>query len=201
MDPVFKSLTDYGYAGLFGLLVLGIVGLPVPDETLLVFAGYLISRGRLNAALTFASAFLGSACGTSASYWIGRTLGHTAVLRFGRYVGFTQQRRDFVHHWFRKRGEWLLAFGYFVPGIRHFTALVAGTSELEFTTFAAFAWSGAAVWVGCFLTLGYVVGENWVHAMALVHRYTAAVVAAAVVILLAAWWLRRKLGKSQFYVC
>ena len=201
MNPVFNWLTEYGYAGLFGLLMLGIVGLPVPDETLLVFAGYLISRGRLNATFTFAAAFLGSVCGISASYWIGRTLGHTAVPRFGRYIGYTQERRDFVHDWFRKRGEWLLTFGYFVPGVRHFTALVAGTSELEFGTFAAFAWPGAAVWVACFLALGYVVGENWVHAMALVHRYTFAAVAIGVVILLTACWLRRKFGKSQFYVC
>jgi membrane protein DedA with SNARE-associated domain len=42
-------IAHYGYAGLFTLLLLGIVGLPVPDETLLVYAGYLIGKGELAA--------------------------------------------------------------------------------------------------------------------------------------------------------
>ena len=192
MSPLFEWLTHYGYAGLSTLLLLGIVGLPVPDETLLVFSGYLISRGRFNGPLTYGAALFGSICGISISYFIGRTLGHQAVLRFGSYLGLTQQHLDRVHRWFQKTGEWLLTFGYFVPGVRHFTALVAGTSNLEFGRFAAFAWPGAAVWVACFLTLGYFVGENWEQAVALVHRYTLLAVVLGVAILLAAWWLRRK---------
>ncbi len=196
MDSVLNWLTQYGYAGLFGLLVLGIVGLPVPDETLLVFSGYLISRGRFHAALTFAAGFLGSVCGISLSYWIGRSLGYRAVLRFGKYIGLSQRRLDLVHRWFQRAGEWLLAFGYFIPGVRHFTALVAGTSKLEFKIFAVFAWSGAAVWVGFFLALGYLVGENWQRALDLVQEYTLVAVVLGLVILFAAWWFRRKLLKS-----
>ena len=153
MDSALNWLMQYGYASLFGLLVLGIVGLPVPDETLLVFSGYLISRGHFHAPLTFIAAALGSMCGISVSYFIGRTLGHGAVLRFGKYIRLTPERLDLVHRWFNRAGEWLLAFGYFIPGVRHFTALVAGTSKLEFTTFARFAYAGAFVWVAFFLAL------------------------------------------------
>lgn len=195
MNSLFEWLTQYGYSALFGLLVLGIVGLPVPDETLLVFSGYLISRGRLQPLLTFGAGFLGSICGISLSYAIGRTLGHQAVLRFGKYIGLTQKRMNLVHRWFQKTGEWLLAFGYFLPGVRHFTALAAGASELEFRTFALFAWAGAAVWVAFFLTFGYLVGENWQRAMSLVHRYTLAAVLLGAIAVVAAWWLRRKLLK------
>ena len=41
MEGVFEWVARYGYAGIFLALVLGIVGLPIPDETLLVFCGYL----------------------------------------------------------------------------------------------------------------------------------------------------------------
>lgn len=191
MNSLLGLVTHYGYPGLFGLLVLGIVGLPVPDETLLVFSGFLISRGHFHPALTFIAGFLGSVCGISLSYWIGRTLGHAAVLRFGRYVGLTQHRLDRTHRWFQSTGEWLLAFGYFIPGVRHFTALVAGASRLEFRTFALFAWAGAAVWVTFFLLLGYFVGENWAVAVALVHRYTLLAVVLAVIVVLAAWRIHR----------
>ena len=186
MEMLFAWVSHYGYAGLFGLLVLGIVGLPVPDETLLVFSGYLISRGRLQPAWTFVAGFAGSACGISVSYLIGRTLGHEAVNRYGKYVRLTPERLAGVHRWFQRVGEWFLAIGYFVPGVRHFTALVAGMSELEYKAFAAFAYSGAAVWVTTFLSIGYFVGENWERTIALVERYTllfaiAVVLAAAVI--------------------
>jgi membrane protein DedA with SNARE-associated domain len=39
---ILAWITEYGYAAIVGLLMLGIVGLPVPDETLLTFTGYLV---------------------------------------------------------------------------------------------------------------------------------------------------------------
>ena len=190
MELLFPWLLHYGDAALFGLLVLGIVGLPVPDETLLVFSGYLIGRGRLQPALTFAAAFGGSVCGISLSYWIGRTLGQQAVRRYGRYVHLTPERLQRVHAWFERIGEWLLAVGYFVPGVRHFTALVAGASELEYGTFALFAYSGAAIWVGTFLWLGYAVGEHWNTTMQVVHRYTAGTILIVLTLVTLGWCLR-----------
>ena len=44
---ILSWITEYGYAAIVGLLMLGIVGLPVPDETLLTFTGYLVFRGNL----------------------------------------------------------------------------------------------------------------------------------------------------------
>jgi membrane protein DedA with SNARE-associated domain len=192
MESLLGWLSHYGYAGLFSLLVLGIAGLPVPDETLLVFSGYLISTGRLHPALTFVAALAGSICGISLSYTIGRTLGYAAVSRYGRWLHVTEERLERVHRWFQRIGEWLLMFGYFIPGVRHFTALVAGASRLEYATFARFAYAGAAIWVATFLLLGYFVGEHWRGAMSLVHRYTLAfaiVLGAAAVL---TWAIRRR---------
>ena len=191
MESLLSWLSHYGYAGLFGLLVLGIVGLPVPDETLLVFSGYLISTGRLHPLLTFLAGFGGSVCGISLSYTIGRTLGRRLVLRYGRYFGVTEMRIERAHRWFQRTGDWLLTIGYFIPGVRHVTALVAGMSELEYGTFARFAYAGAAIWVCTFLLIGYFVGENWRAAIALVHRYTLAFVAVVLVLGAAVWWVRR----------
>ncbi len=192
MESLLSWLSHYGYAGLFGLLVLGIVGLPVPDETLLVFSGYLISTGRLHPVGAFLAGFGGSVCGISLSYTIGRTLGHPFVLRYGRYVRLTETRVELVHRWFHRVGDWLLAIGYFVPGVRHFTALVAGMSQLEYPTFARFAYAGAAIWVLTFLLVGYFVGEHWREAISLVHRYTLTFAASLAGAALLAWWIRSR---------
>ncbi len=195
MDSLLAWLSHYGYAGLFSLLLLGIVGLPVPDETLLVFSGYLISKGRLHPALAFAAGLVGSASGISVSYLIGRTVGVDVVNRYGRWLHLTHERLDRIHRWFERSGEWLLAIGYFIPGVRHFTAIAAGISELEYRTFAAFAYSGAAVWVATFLSIGYFVGENWHATMALVHRYTLIITLLLAMVLAVGWILRRKLAR------
>src|SRR5689334_21366232 len=97
MEAVFGWVATYGYGALFLLLMLGIVGLPIPDETLLVFCGYLISKGKLNATATYAAALAGSCCGITVSYFIGRTAGLGMVHRFGKYLHVNEGQLDRVH--------------------------------------------------------------------------------------------------------
>ena len=169
MDAVFQWITTYGYGAIFLLLMLGIVGLPIPDETLLVFCGYLISKGNMRPIPAWMCAIAGSWCGISLSYTIGRTLGLGVVHRYGKYIHLTDERLDRVHQWFDRIGHWALFAGYFFAGLRHFTAIVAGTSKLRFTHFMAYAWPGGLLWVTTFVTLGYYMGENWKRIAQTVH--------------------------------
>ncbi len=171
MEFLLEWVTNYGYWAIFGLLVLGIVGLPVPDETMLVFCGYLIWRGNLKMIPTALVAMAGSMCGITLSYMIGRTLGLGFVHKWGRYVHVSEARLDRVHQWFNRIGHWALFVGYYIAGVRHFTAIVAGTSKLEFSAFARYAYCGAAVWVCTFLAIGYKVGEHWHQVIDTVHRH------------------------------
>jgi len=86
--------------------------------------------------------------------------------------------------------------GYFIPGVRHFTALVAGSSGLPRGVFARFAYTGAALWSVTFITLGWYVGRKWESALEAAHRHI--LVVAIVVVAIAAvyavvhrWWLKR----------
>lgn len=192
MESLLSWISHYGYAGLFALLVLGIVGLPIPDETLLMFSGYLIFKGRFQPAVAFVTGFAGSCCGISLSYVIGRTLGYGFVHRYGGYFRITELRINRIRNWFHRIGDWLLTIGYFIPGVRHFTALVAGLSHLEYRTFALFAYSGAALWVTTFLTLGYLLGQEWQSASRAVERDGLILTLAAIVVGAIAWWIRQR---------
>ena len=152
---------QYGYAGIFSLLILGIVGLPVPDEWLLTFSGFLVFKRTLLFVPTFAAAFCGSACGITVSYTLGRIFDTYVLVKYGSYIHLTPDRLARVHSWFERRGRWTLLVGYFVPGVRHLTGYIAGASELSFSNFALFAYSGAFCWVAVFITLGYFLGEEW----------------------------------------
>jgi len=191
----FEWVAQYGYTAIFSLLVLGIVGLPVPDETLLTFCGYLIYRRELQLVPTFVAALSGSACGITLSYVLGRTFGLHLIHRYGRYVGLTDKRLAKVHDWFERAGRWSLTFGYFIPGIRHFTAYVAGSSYLETHVFAVFAYSGALLWTTTFLSLGYVLGDGWERVSKEIHSKLL-IATVIVVALLLAWFAFRKFRRK-----
>jgi membrane protein DedA with SNARE-associated domain len=151
----------YGYFALFFGLVFGIVGLPIPDESMLALFGYLVSTGRFHFALTYAVAGLGSLTGITLSYWIGRLGGYRLIRKYGPRIRLTEDRLEKVHRWFDRIGKWALIVGYFIPGVRHFTALIAGASKLQYPVFAAFAYTGGLIWSLTFLSLGYYLGETW----------------------------------------
>ncbi|WP_447975480.1 DedA family protein [Nitrospira sp. Kam-Ns4a] len=171
MTDLFQGwLTEYGYAGLFALLVLGIVGLPVPDETLLTFAGYLVFKQTLTFPATLAAAFLGTTCGITLSYGIGWGVSPAAVRKFGSFFRITPAHLDRVQTWYRRHGKYALVFGYFVPGVRHLVAFVAGSARLPWPLFALFAYAGGLVWATTFIVLGYGFGEEWARMSQTLHR-------------------------------
>ena len=191
-QQVLAWITQYGYQAIFLLLVLGIVGLPVPDETLLTFTGYLVFKEHLSLTLAFVAALSGSICGITISYVLGRTFGIRLIHRYGKYLRIREEHLERAHAWFERVGYWSLTFGYFIPGVRHFTAYAAGMSNLKTQHFVLFAYSGACLWVTTFLTLGYFLGERWETVQKNIDHVflicTAAIVIAAAAYLL---WPRR----------
>ena len=152
-------LTHYGSFALFFLLAVGILALPVPEETLMVIAGALIHHGELPMIYTIIAALLGSMCGITCSYFVGWSAGHFIVQRYGSWIGIGKKEIDKGHAWFERFGKWTLLIGYFIPGVRHFTGLIAGMTELKFKEFALFAYCGAILWVSTFLSIGYFFGS------------------------------------------
>ena len=160
-----------GPLGIGSLLALGVVGVPVPDEILLTFAGSQIAAGRLPLPATLVAAVLGAATGITLSYGAGRVAGARLLGAGARRGLIPPERLDSTRAWLERTGRWGLVVGYFVPGTRHLTALVAGSVRLPFGVFATFAWIGALLWCCTFVTLGMVLGREW-HAVAgVLHRH------------------------------
>lgn len=154
-------LLEYGSIGIFILLTLGIIALPVPEETLMVISGILMHHHKLCISSTLIAAYLGAIAGITGSYLLGRTAGYYFIPKYGSWIGMTHARVDKVHVWFERFGKWTLVFGYFIPGVRHFTGFIAGTSGLSYRQFALFAYTGAILWVSSFLSIGYFFGAQW----------------------------------------
>ena len=178
--------------------MLGIAGVPVPDETLLTFAGYLVFKQKLTFLPTLATAFLGSSCGITVSYAFGRGLGLHLVRKVGPLLRLKPEHLSQVQTWFARWGKYTLIIGYFVPGVRHVTAFVAGSSKLPLPVFALFAYSGALVWTSSLIGLGYLFGEEWAHLSDTLHRpliMLAALVSLALALYVLLWRRRQTVAR------
>jgi membrane protein DedA with SNARE-associated domain len=183
-------LEQYGYAGLFITLVVGIVAWPTPEETALMFSGYLVYRGTFQWLPTCITGFLGCVCGITLSYVLGWTLGLRTVRHFGHWLRVDERKLERVRGWFDRAGKWLLPVSYFIPGVRHLVALVAGGSRLRWQVFALFAYGGAFVWSQTFIAIGYCFGPAWTVALRVLMRHRWAVTIAIAAILLLALLVR-----------
>lgn len=153
-------LIHYGSFALFILLALGIIALPVPEETLMILAGILIQTGHLQVPQAIIAAYLGSLFGITTSYLIGRTAGHALLNKLNKWMGgkYSQQFEK-AKTLFVRFGKWALVIGYFIPGFRHFMGVFAGMSAFHYREFALFAYSGSLIWVSTYLSVGYFFGQ------------------------------------------
>lgn len=94
METMLVWIHNYEYPGIVVLLMLGIIGLPIPDETLLLLVGYLSFSGELSLPLALLSAMLGTACGITVSYGLGISWGHVSSRHLDH--GYISARRTFL---------------------------------------------------------------------------------------------------------
>jgi membrane protein DedA with SNARE-associated domain len=197
MDPhtISQWLAGHGAVLIFFLLMLGIVGLPIPDETVLTVAGYMVSAGKLTAWSVVLAALGGALCGITVSYCLGRAMGNFLLKHSTRWLRIGPNRLIRMHDWYERWGRWALVVGYFIPGVRHLVALFAGTARMAPTHFATFAYAGALIWVTTFLVLGYGFGEEWSHLSARVHHLVGAI-SVVIVLVLVVFMVVRSRKKS-----
>ena len=192
MPRVTQWVAQYGYFAIFGLLMLGIVGPLIPDETILVFAGILAREGHLDYVAVLAAGYAGSLCGITMSYFVGRKGLLYLLERMPYFRRHSAEYMERVNIWFGRYGRWTLFFGYFVVGVRHFTAVVAGASKMRVRHFAIYAYTGGLIWVVCFVSLGYFLGDQWERVGHTLNRGVAGLaIAIAAGAGLWVWWKRR----------
>ncbi|MBM0067632.1 DedA family protein [Alkalicoccobacillus gibsonii] len=161
MEFVKELIAHYGYFGILIALVGGIVGLPIPDELLLITVGYFTHSGELNLYLSILISLLGSIIGISISYFLGKKLGLPFLLTHGSKFFLSNKKIDRAQVLFQKYGAFILVIGYFIPGVRHLTGYIAGISNLPYKRFSLYAYSGAFVWVNTFIFAGNHMRWDW----------------------------------------
>jgi membrane protein DedA with SNARE-associated domain len=195
MLAVVGSITRYvvglieslGYPGVFVLMTIESVGVPIPSEVIMTYGGFIASPGGIpHVILVAIIGSLGTGLGSAIGYAAGRWGGKPFVDKYGRFFGVTPSKMLWAERWFCKYGESACIYTRLLPVVRSIVNVPAGLLGMNFTRFLVYSMVGAFPWCLVLASIGYILGENWESILGASHLLTYAVVAIAAVIALAA---------------
>jgi len=162
---VLTSFLNIGYAGLFILMTLENMALPIPSEVVLPFAGYLVFAGRMNFGLALVDATLAGLAGSLIAYFLALKLGRPVVYGLLGRAGVSPKRLDDGERWVDSRGAWSVLVGRFIPGVRSVISIPAGLLRMELRPFVILTVIGSFVWSAVLMYVGYSAGPLWQSAL------------------------------------
>jgi membrane protein DedA with SNARE-associated domain len=184
-------LAGYGYAVVFGLILLESLGVPVPGETALIAAAIFAgTTHELSIEWVIAVAAAGAIVGDNIGYSVGRYGGSRLLERYGMKIRIDESRLRVGIWLFRRHGGKVVFWGRFVSILRTYAAFLAGTNRMEWKRFLFFNAAGGIVWATAFGVAYYVFGSALERAGTAVDIVLAGVGAALIVGFVL--WARRK---------
>ena len=197
LETLAPVVDRFGYFGVAGLVLIESFGVPAPGETAIIAGAAYAGSGHLNILVVAAVAFLAAVIGDSIGYLIGRKGGRPLVHRFGRYVRLTPPRLERVERFMARQGFKIVVIARFVEGLRQFNGIVAGITEMRFSLFVLCNAIGAALWVGCWSTVGYLAGDHLSEVTEAVSKYLVVAVGLAVLAVMGYVWFRFRLRRRS----
>ena len=156
-----ELLAHWGYFAIFVAVILGNIGFPVPEETILALGGYMAQRGALRVDIVMTIGIVSAVTGDGIGYWLGRRYGRRAIERYGQWVHITPARLDKVCAFVARQGAWAVFCARFVAGLRFLAGPLAGATGLRPLAFAAGNVLGACLFVPIVVGLGYLFGRTF----------------------------------------
>jgi membrane protein DedA with SNARE-associated domain len=156
-------IANYGYWALFVLVAAESMGVPLPGETALIFAGtYAGATHHLNPWLIFAVASAAAIIGDNIGFWIGDKGGYRLARRYGSKVRLDERKLKTARYLFDRHGVPVVFFGRFVSVLRTYAAFLAGTSRMRWRKFLPANAAGGIVWAGIYTAVAYLAG-SWLQ--------------------------------------
>jgi membrane protein DedA with SNARE-associated domain len=184
----------YGVFAVSLVLAFESLGMPVPGETLLIFASLLAHRGEMSVPALLIFAWAGSVLGDNIGYLIGKTVCRATITRYGGKIGLTNARISAVEKTFSRYGSATVMFARFFPVLRQLNGIVAGALRMPWSRFLLFNAIGAALWVGVWVFIAVYFSAHVAAVAQFGNNLVFAAVAVGLIILLASLAVRRLRG-------
>ncbi len=192
---VFDVVHSFGYVGVFVVVLLGSLYLPVPTELTLPLFGFLVGQGRLTFVPVVLTATAARVAAAMVFYALGLRIGERRLRRLMERAERTKlvygsdlERASWA---FQRHGGKAILIGHLIPGVGPLISIPAGLKRMPFRArFLGYTLLGSTAWTGTLVGLGWTLGRRW-----RVVEFYASFLALAVLLLLALgvlWFLWRR---------
>lgn len=173
-----------GYTGVFVVMTLGNMGLPVGTEIVMPAAGALAaSKGNMTWFGAGIAGTLGEIVGGSILYAIGYAGGRPFVIRYGKYVKLSEKKLDQFHAFYTRKGNIVVFVCRFLPFVRGVSALPAGVSKMQKRYFLTYTALGSAIFCFGLAYLGSLVGQHFDELTPQIHHFSLGIVIGLLLVL------------------
>lgn len=162
---ITSIMADFGYIGIFLLIMIENLFPPIPSEIILTFGGFMTTVSPLNVVMVIIVATLGSVVGAIllykvASYFGKERLMHI-VLKYGRVLRLKESDIERAESFFLKYGSWAVFLCRMIPLIRSLISIPAGMTKMKMSRFLILTTAGSLLWNTVLIGLGALLGESW----------------------------------------
>ncbi|MFJ7731237.1 DedA family protein [Lysinibacillus sp. NPDC097231] len=169
LQDLLSFIEQYGYFALFFSLWLGIVGMPLPDEMIVMSGGFLSSLEKMSVWSAFVLTYLGVVSGLSLGYILGKVFGYQILDKLlkkkkAKYLLKSKELLD-------KYGPFALVISYFIPIVRHILPYLVGMNNMSFKKYVLYSYTTGFVWTLIYFTLGLFFGRHIEYIPTLATRY------------------------------
>jgi membrane protein DedA with SNARE-associated domain len=161
LHSLLPHIPHHGYVLVFIVVFLNNIGVPLPGETILFGAGFILgkSAGSLweHMAAGTTACFLGGIC----SFWMGRRLGLSGLEKI-RWLHLTPERLKWPERFFKRHGAKAVFIARFIALFPPVAAnLLAGMAKMSWRIFLFYNLTGSAAYTASYILLGYFFGKKW----------------------------------------
>ncbi len=190
VDTIIKTISGLGYRGIFVLMFLESISLPIPSEVILPFSGYLVSEEILDFWVILTLTTLAGIGGAIVDYLIGYYLTKKESLTFRSYTLITRNQFRMAHEWFERYGSITVFFGRLIPGFRTLISFPAGMARMNVAKFTLYTTMGCLIWNGLLIYAGVYLACNW-HHIVVSTKYLTIIAIVLLILLVAVFTLKR----------
>lgn len=184
---ILHIIEQFGYFGVFFLILIENVFPPIPSEVILLISGFFSSYTRLSVFYMILASTLGSFLGAIILYYIGKIFNKERLKkivngRLGKILFLKENDIDKADEWFDNKGNKSVFFCRFVPIVRSLISIPAGMSEMPMGKFIIYTICGSMIWNTVLICLGYRLGSNWGYVLTILDKYQMVVIVILVII-------------------
>lgn len=201
MPDVLGFLLSHGSIALIVLaLIVAGLGVPVPEDIMLLAAGVLVHRGEVSYTGALIACAFGVMVGDTTIFLIARRLGPSALERRPLRWLITPKRRERIEEMFTRYGNVIVFMARHMAGLRAPTFAMAGLHGMPLSKF--WLWDGLGLCVSAPLVIGigYWLADNLSDARLLLERFEFVVLGVlTLAVIVALVWRRLRRPKATLH--